>query len=296
MDEILAFEMSAAGAALPLAPDAPVLSKAACDFLRPVHVLDEAGAVKSILVPEERSLTIFLDGREIVTLMTLGGAPELMVLGFLLNQNLINRAASLASIDVDWGVGVAQVLTRDAVRDATVEAGGGKVAQGKPTAATGTGRGSVYANLLQQIAAVRLPAVDESRVNRQTLLSLLETMRQHDAIHRNAGSVHSCALFRGADLLVCVEDVGRHNGVDTITGWMALRDCPGGDKILFSTGRLTSEMVMKTAASGIPIAVSRNGISAMGYDLAASAGMTLFGRAAKQRFICYVGEARFDRC
>jgi FdhD protein len=119
-------------------------------------------------------------------------------------------------------------------------------------------------------------------------------MQQHQDIHRSAGSVHSCALFQGAELWLTVEDVARHNAVDTISGWMALHGIPGGDKILFTTGRLTGEMVLKAALSGVPIAVSRNGVSAMGYELALRFGMTLFGRAAKGRFICYVGAERFD--
>jgi FdhD protein len=152
----------------------------------------------------------------------------------------------------------------------------------------------VFADLMSQIDSIALPPVEDSRIGSQTLLQVLETMRHHDVIHRKAGSVHSCALFRGAELMVCVEDVGRHNGLDTIGGWMAVYGVAGGDKILFTTGRLTSEMVMKTALSGIAIAVSRNGVSAMGYDLATKLGMTLFGRAANRRFLCYTGIERFD--
>ena len=147
---------------------------------------------------------------------------------------------------------------------------------------------------MEDIDSMRLPPASESRVDQPTLLRVLDTMRQHDAIHRAAGSVHSGALFRGPELMVCAEDVGRHNGVDTLTGWMALHGVTGGDKILFSTGRLTSEMVMKVALSGIPVAVSRNGVSSMGYEVAARLGMTLFGRAAKGRFLCYTGIERFD--
>jgi FdhD protein len=147
---------------------------------------------------------------------------------------------------------------------------------------------------MTKVDAARLPEAASARISQRTLLRVLDTVRQYDAIHRAAGSVHSCALFRGADLLASVEDVSRHNGVDTITGWMALHGVPGGDKILFTTGRLTSEMVMKSAHNGIPILVSRNGVTAMGYDMAAKLGMTLFGRAANRRFLCYVGAERFD--
>ncbi len=139
------------------------------------------------------------------------------------------------------------------------------------------------------------PASREARIRGSALRSLLEVMRQHDSIHRHARSVHSCALFQDARLLVSVEDVSRHNALDTISGWMALHGIEGGDKVLFTTGRLTGEMVIKAAQSGVPILVSRNGVSAMGYDLAKKFGMALFGRAVNRRFHCYVGEERLRR-
>ena len=117
-------------------------------------------------------------------------------------------------------------------------------------------------------------------------------MRRHDAIHRAAGSVHGCALFQGGELWTAVEDVSRHNGVDTITGFMMLHGVDGADKILFTTGRLTGEMVMKAAHNGIPLMISRNGTTAVGYELAAKLGMTLIGRAANRRYLCYVGSER----
>jgi FdhD protein len=123
---------------------------------------------------------------------------------------------------------------------------------------------------------------------------MLETMRQQDSIHRRAGSVHGCALFRGAEMLMFVEDVGRHNAIDTISGWMALHGVAGGDKAFYTTGRLTSEMVMKSAQIGVPIIVSRNGVTAMGHEMAQRLGMTLFGRAANRHFLCYTGLERFD--
>jgi FdhD protein len=159
---------------------------------------------------------------------------------------------------------------------------------------TGCGLGTVFGDLMTQVDAITLPQAASARVSRSTLLHVLETMRQHDAIHRAAGSVHSCALFQDAGLLVSVEDVSRHNGLDTVAGWMALHGVSGADKILFTTGRLTGEMVMKAAHNGVPIIVSRNGVTAMGCDLAAKLGMTLFGRAANRRFLCYVGAERFD--
>ena len=160
------------------------------------------------------------------------------------------------------------------------------------TVASGSGQGSIFSRLLDHIEAIRLPGVAQARIRGSALRSLLEVMRQHDSIHRHARSVHSCALFQDARLLVSVEDVSRHNALDTISGWMALHGIEGGDKVLFTTGRLTGEMVIKAAQSGVPILVSRNGVSAMGYDLAKKFGMALFGRAVNRRFHCYVGEER----
>jgi FdhD protein len=193
----------------------------------------------------------------------------------------------LESLAVDWNSASAAVTTRTGTRG-----GGAGAAPG--IVATGCGLGTVFGDLMKQVDAMTLPLAKSARVSRSTLLHVLETSRHHDTIHRAAGSVHSCALFQGTELMVSIEDVSRHNGLDTVAGWMALHGVPGGDKILFTTGRLTSEMVMKAAHNGVPILVSRNGVTAMGCDLAAKLGMTLFGRAANRRFLCYVGAERFD--
>jgi FdhD protein len=242
---------------------------------------------RSIDVPVERPLTVFLDGRELVTLMTLGACPEMLVLGYLRNQRLICDVTMVESLAVDWSVGSAAVTTRSGHRNSGSGAARGLVG-------TGCGLGTVFSDLMKQVDAIALPEAGAARVSRSTLLQVLETMRHHDAIHRAAGSVHSCALFQGSVLLVSIEDVSRHNGLDTVSGWMALHGVSGGDKILFTTGRLTSEMVMKAAHNGVPIVVSRNGVTAMGCDLAVRLGMTLFGRAANHRFFCYAGAERFD--
>jgi len=160
--------------------------------------------------------------------------------------------------------------------------------------ATGSGQGSIYAQLKSELDTTKLPSVAEARISAGTLRSVLDIMRRHDTIHRHARSVHSCALFQQDRLLVSVEDVSRHNGLDTVSGWMALHGVDGADKILFTTGRLTGEMIIKAAQGGVPIVVSRNGVSTMGYDLAKKFGMTLFGRAVNRRFHCYVGAERFD--
>jgi FdhD protein len=266
---------------------APRLTDARCELLREIQIVDEYGEKRSIHIPAERPLTIFLDKRELVTLMTLGACPELLVLGYLRNQRLISHAADVESITVDWDVHAAAVKTRAGVQD--IEA---KTARRVVT--TGCGQGTVFGDVMSQIDSVRLPAAHEARIRQGTLVRMLETMRQQDSIHRKAGSVHGCALFRGSEMLMFVEDVGRHNAIDTITGWMALHDVPGGDKTFYTTGRLTSEMVMKAAQIGVPIVVSRNGVTAMGHEMAQRLGMTLFGRAANKHFLCYTGAERFD--
>jgi len=275
-----------AARALRPVPGAPRLSAASCEALCEIPILDEHGNHRRIAVPAERPLTLIIDDRELVTLMTLGASPELLVLGYLRNQRLIDDAAAIESIMVDWPTAAAVVKTR---RRAPLE--GGALTR---TASTGCGLGTVFRDWMTRPDAIELSRSAPARISERTLLSVLDTMRNYDAIHRAAGSVHSCALFHGAELLVSIEDVSRHNGVDTITGWMTLHGVAGGDKILFTTGRLTSEMVVKCAHNGIPIVVSRNGVTAMGHDLAAKLGMILFVRAANRRFLCCVGAERFD--
>ena len=266
---------------------APRLSNAQVDLLREISVLDEHGERRTLHIPAERPLTVFVDKREMVTLMTLGACPELLVLGWLLNQRLVDRIDAIDSITVDWDVGAAAVKTHAGIADLA-----GKTAQRVVT--TGCGQGTVFGDAMDQIASIRLPPPSQARIRQGTLNALLERMRQRNSIHRKAGSVHGCALFAGDQMLVAVEDVGRHNAIDTIAGWMALHGVQGGDKTFYTTGRLTSEMVMKSAQMGVPIIVSRNGVTAMGHALAEQLGMALFGRAANRHFLCYTGFDRFD--
>lgn len=266
---------------------APRLSDARCDLLCEIRIVDEHGKARSIQIPAERPLTIFVDKRELVTLMTLGARPELLVLGYLRNQRLIDRATDVESITVDWDVDAAAVKTRAGVPD--IEA-----RTARRVVTTGCGQGTVFGDVMLQIDAVHLPSAEQARIRQGALVHMLETVRVQDSIHRRAGSVHGCALFQGNEMLMHVEDVGRHNAIDTITGWMALHDVSGGDKVFYTTGRLTSEMVMKAAQIGVPIIVSRNGVTAMGHALAQRLGMTLFGRAANRHFLCYTGAERFD--
>jgi FdhD protein len=272
---------------LPLVAGAPRLTQARSGLLREISILDEYGERRTILIPVERPLTVFVDKRELVTLMTLGAIPELLVLGYLRNQRLIESVEQIESIAVDWEVGAAAVRTHTGLSDLEARTA-------RRVVTTGCGQGTVYGDMMSQIDSIRLPDPSIARIRQSTLRRMLETIRQQNSIHRQAGSVHGCALFRGAEMLMFVEDVGRHNAIDTISGWMAMHGVQGADKTFFTTGRLTSEMVMKAAQIGVPIIVSRNGVTAMGFDLAEKLGITLFGRAANRHFLCYSGFERFD--
>ena len=266
-------------------PGHPILTQAQAALTREVEVRDEYGATRQIHIPAERPLTIFVDKRELVTLMTLGMAPELLVVGYLLNQRLVAGAAAIEAVSVDWDVAAAAVTTRGGIRTERTAT---------RTVTTGCGQGTVFGALMDSIGDVHLPDALSARISQRAVYTMLESMRTADSVYKRAGSVHGCALFEGERSLLHVEDVGRHNAIDTIAGWMALHGVPGGDKAFYTTGRLTSEMVMKAAQMGVPIIVSRNGITQMGYELAVRLGMTLFGRARNRHFICYCGFDRFD--
>jgi FdhD protein len=257
---------------LPVA-NGPRVSNASSELLREIQIIDECGAHRSMRVPIERALRVRVDERELVTLWTLGACPEWLVLGYLRNQRLIGAVTTLESITVDWQSGTASVTTRQ-------------------------GAGEIGSEAMRQSGAaadaLAHSQVTSARISRTTLLAVLESVRQFDAVYRYAGSVHGCALFQGADPWVSVEDTSRRNGVDTITGWMALHGVSGEGKVLFTTGRLTAEVVMKAAHNGISIVVSRKGVTAACCDLAGKLGMTLLGHAANRRYWCYAGAERFD--
>jgi FdhD protein len=267
----------------------PRLTAASAPLTHEVDVLDEFGATRHISIPAERALTVFVDKRELVTLMTLGAAPELLVLGYLRNQRLVDSVADIDSITVDWDVQAAAVKTR-----AGIERFDEKTA--KRVVTTGCGQGTVFGDLMGDLESIRLPAADEpsARISQHALYGLLNAMRIQESTYKSAGSVHGCALFKQDELLMFVEDVGRHNAIDTIAGWMWLHEVTGADKTFYTTGRLTSEMVIKSAQMGVPIVVSRSGITQMGHQLANRLGLALFGRATNRHFICYSGFDRFD--
>jgi FdhD protein len=269
-------------------PRLPLLTRAGSALTREIEVLDEYGERRLIHIPDERPLTLYVDKRELVTLMTLGAEPELLALGYLRNQRLVQSVDEVLSITADWDVGAVAVRTRAGVEDFERKTASRVVT-------TGCGQGTVFGSMMDGLQAVELPDAQSARISQSGLRDILEVMRQQaDSIHRKAGSVHGCALFRGTEKLMFIEDVGRHNAIDTIAGWMWMHNVHGADKVFYTTGRLTSEMVMKSAQIGVPIIVSRNGVTAMGHEMATRLGMTLFGRASNRHFICYTGFERFD--
>jgi FdhD protein len=265
------------------------LTSAHAPLTREIEVRDEFGQERRVSIPAERALTVFVDTRELVTLMTLGAAPELLVLGYLRNQRLIDSVDDIDSITVDWDVNAAAVKTR-----AGIERFDQKTA--KRVVTTGCGQGTVFGDMMADLDSIRLPGADDpaARISQSALYGLLNALRLQESTYKSAGSVHGCALFCQDRLLTFVEDVGRHNAIDTIAGWMWLHGVEGRDKIFYTTGRLTSEMVIKSAQLGVPIIVSRSGITQMGLEIAERLGLALFGRATNRHFICYCGFDRFD--
>jgi FdhD protein len=264
----------------------PRLTQARAELTRQISVVNEFGETSQVHIPAERALTVYLDKKELVTLMTLGASPEHLVLGFLLNQRLIQSVSEIESVTVDWSLGegemgqpgVAAIKTRDGLSQA-----GPKTAARVVT--TGCGQGSVFGDLVSDIDAIHLPA--DAHITQATLYALVNAIRIQETTYKSSGSVHGCALFKGAEMLMFVEDVGRHNAVDTIAGWMVMNDVSGHDKVFYTTGRLTSEMVIKSAQMGVPIAVSRSGITQMGLEVAERVQLCAIGRATNKRFLCF---------
>jgi len=264
----------------------PFLTDARAPLTREITVVNEHGLSDTVSIPAERSLTVYVDKRELVTLMTLGALPELLVLGYLRNQRLVRSIDEVEAVTVDWEVQAAAVQTRHGIQD--LEA---RTSQRVVT--TGCGQGSVFGGLMDEIDDIRLP--DDARLTQGQLYGLLDAIRRQETTYKSAGSVHGCALFQGEHMLMFVEDVGRHNAIDTIAGWMWLQDparMACHDKVFYTTGRLTSEMIIKAAQMGIPIVVSRSGITQMGFELAERLGLCTIGRATNKHFLCYTAPWR----
>ncbi len=255
-----------------------------------VKVRNEFGEVSETAIPAERALTVYLDKRELVTLMTLGGEPELLVLGFLRNQRLIDSAHQIESITVDWTVGEGEVGEPGVAAVRTRPEAGVRIDRSaERVVTTGCGQGSVFGDLMAHIDEIALP---DAQITQGQLYGIVNAIRLQESTYKSAGSVHGCALFQGEQMLLFVEDVGRHNAVDTIAGWMWMNDIDGADKVIYTTGRLTSEMVIKSAQMGIPVVVSRSGITQMGLEVAQRTGLCAIGRATNRRFLCFSAPER----
>lgn len=256
------------------------MSHASVPMVHEVQVMDEAGRIKTTHIPGERPLTIYLDKREVVTLMTLGSAPEALVLGYLRNQRLVESPNDIASIQVDWETDSAAVKTHRSTVD--IDA-----LTSKRVVTTGCGQGTMFGGLIEEMAEIRLP--DGPQLTQEAIVDLIDSIRVHDTIYKKSGSVHACAVFErdgnnNVSLLHFIEDVGRHNAVDSISGLMWLANKPGKDLIFFTTGRLTSEMVIKGAQMGIPFLMTRSGMTLMGLELARKTNLTLLSRCSGKHF------------
>jgi len=266
----------------------PQLTQARAPLTEAVEAVDEHGHPRSIHIPAERDLTVYVDKRELVTLMTLGAHPEWLTLGYLLNQRLVASVDEIESVTVDWDVNAVSVKTRDGIERIEERTA-------RRVVTTGCGQGSVFGGLMDDLDRIALP----SGVLRQSqLYAIVDAIRLKESTYKSAGSVHACALFRGTELALFVEDVGRHNAVDTIAGWMSMQtDAPRDhgdmlDKVFYTTGRLTSEMVIKSAQMGVAAVVSRSGITQMGLQVARRVGLCAVGRATNKHFLCYANPQR----
>ncbi|MCC6210153.1 MAG: formate dehydrogenase accessory sulfurtransferase FdhD [Burkholderiales bacterium] len=231
----------------------------------------------------EHPLTLYLDKRELVTLMTLGHAPEALALGFLRNQRLVAGITDVEAVQVDWETDSVAVTTR---KKAAI-----KKKTRKKTVTTGCGQGTVFGDLMEEIDGIRLR--EDVVLAEEGLFTLVEKVRRHETIYKQSGAVHGCALATLAgEILMFVEDVGRHNAVDAIAGFMWLDAIDGADKLFYTTGRLTSEMVIKCAQMRIPFLVSRSGLTKMGHEIARRVGLTMIGRASGRHYLAFTGRQR----
>ena len=266
----------------------PAITRASRPLTFEVEAVNERGETTTTPIAGENPLTLYIDKREIVTLMTLGQAPEALAIGYLRNQRLVGSIADMKAVQVDWETDSVAVTTRQGIKGLDDK-------MKKRTVTTGCGQGTVFGDLMEEIDTIKLR--DDVTLSEETLYSLLEAVRQHETIYKSAGAVHGCALASntpaGSKIISFVEDVGRHNAVDAIAGRMWLDGIDGSDKIFYTTGRLTSEMVIKAAQMQIPFLVSRSGLTQMGWNIAARIGITMLGRAVNKHYLLFTGKQRF---
>lgn len=264
----------------------PVLTDAGLDPAYAVTATDEFGETRDVHIPGELPLTLKVDGMEVVTLMTLGTEPEALALGYIRNQKLIDDINEIASVKVDWEREVAEVETRSG---AGISDWQEKMKRRIIT--SGCGQGTIFSCTVDKLYEVKLtpPQLKQSKI-----YELIKNVGQLNSVYRVAGAVHGCGLCSATESLMHIEDVGRHNAADAIAGRMWLNNIDGGDKIFYTTGRLTSEIVMKTAFMGIPTLLSRSGVTQMGHELATELGMTMIARAKGKHFLVYHGSETIE--
>jgi FdhD protein len=258
----------------------PELTNAGLKATANVVACNEFNQPVEAAIAVERALTIYLDKREIVTLMTLGNHPELLILGWLRNQRMVDNIEAIKAIQVDWESEAVAVTTYDGIEnlDEKLE---------RKTVTTGCGQGTVFGDLMESIDKILL---QQPVLKQSSIYALLNTLNEYNEIYKNAGAVHGCALCNeDNEIEQFIEDVGRHNAVDAIAGHMWLKNLEGKGKIFYTTGRLTSEMVIKVALMEIPVLLSRSGITAMGLEIAQKVGVTLIARAKGRHFMVYHG-------
>ncbi len=260
----------------------PKISNARVPAFVTTTVTDENGATKKIAVTAEYPLTLYVDKNEYVTLMTLGQMPEALTIGWLRNQRLVESIADIEEVMVDWETNAAAIHTKNGLC---------REVSAKPTVTSGCGQGAMFGDFMADMEGFNLER--QKMLSAEVLFDLLTQIRAHDSVYKKSGAVHACCLARQLDdaakMLLFVEDVGRHNAVDTIAGWMWLNDITGEDKFFYTTGRLTSEMVIKCAQMGIPYLVSRSGMTRMGLEIAQSINLTVIGRAMNNRYLVFSG-------
>ena len=273
------------------APLRPKLTRASKPLTFEVEAINERGEAVPTPIAGEHPLTLYVDKHEIVTLMTLGQAPEALAIGYLRNQRLLKSIEEIEAVQVDWETASVAVTTRKPIKSL-------KEKIQKRTVTTGCGQGTVFGDLMAEIDSVQLR--NDVSLTEDALHAVLEAVRHEETVYKSAGAVHGCALAANTaaavKILYFVEDVGRHNAVDAIAGQMWLDGVDGSDKIFYTTGRLTSEMVIKAAQMQIPFLVSRSGLTQMGYEIADRLGITMIGRAAGgKHYLLFTGKHRFRK-
>jgi FdhD protein len=249
-----------------------------------VLVKDEYKNTRELNIAQERPLTIYIDSYEIVTLMTLGTRPELLALGYVKNQGLITNLNEIKSVQIDWDVSAAAITSTNKRND-WIDKLGSRIIT------SGCGQGTIFNGVMEQLDKFKIKS---KKIKQSTVYLLLKNLNSYNDVYRNAGAVHGCALCQNSKPLIFIEDVGRHNAVDAIAGKMWVEGISGEDKIFYTTGRLTSEMVIKVAQMRIPILLSRSGITQMGLSLAKELNITLLSRVKNKHFLVYSGDDNIE--